>query len=537
MVISSLLIGQNDDYYKTLDKLSPESFYRRLSTLASDDFEGRGTGQPGGEKAARYIESEFKAAGLKPANSGGSFFQPIRMHGNTTLPGSELLLFDGKDTIKLQFGDEYLLYKTGDQTFTPSPMPMVFAGYGIIAPEYDYNDYFNLDVTNKIVVLLSGEPLSEHQEYFEGPAPTIYSYPESKQRIAISRGARGSVIIPFPCCEKDWGEFINEFSFEDVIPASAVTGQLSIMINPDNADLLFSGSGLNLEKLNRMHQNNSVACRELNTMLSFRGKFKRRDFISNNVAGIVEGSDRELKDEYIIVSAHYDHLGIGPAVKGDSIYNGLQDNAAGAAALLELAERFNQLEKKPARSIIFIAVTGEEKGLLGSTYYTQNPLRPLFKTRANVNIDGLAVIDQFNAVIGVGSKLSTLDDYLQKTAAQMNMTVEDIPEMFSQWESFNRSDQMAFAKAGIPSILILDAPNYRNISIDEGLKRNLYYSNNLYHSPFDDLNQKINLKASVQHLKFLFSFIYNIADSPVGIEWKPEVPWNIVRFRNIAEKK
>ena len=286
-----------------------------------------------------------------------------------------------------------------------------------------------------------------------------------------------------------------------------------------------------------MKEEKKIVSFPLRTELTFKGEYTQRDFLSQNIAGMVEGSDSELKDNYIIISAHYDHLGIGPPVNGDSVYNGALDNAIGVSVLLELAKSFSELNTSPKMSIIFLALTGEEKGLLGSQYYTDNPLVPLYKTVANINIDGIAFFRDFESIVGIGSEYSTLDSYLKETAIHLDLTVENVPPEFNQSEAFNQSDQVSFAVAGIPSILVLEGLKNKNKSREEVLNTFIDYIVNRYHSPQDDLNQNIDYVAGAQHAEVLFDLARNIANSEESPEWNSGSPYINERLRSIAEKK
>jgi len=435
--------------------------------------------------------------------------------------------------------EDYLMYTSGEQTFIPNPVPLVFVGYGIIAPEFDYNDYQLIDVEGKIVVMLSGEPESNEANYFMGEKETIYSLPESKQRLAISRGASGSIIIPYKENWKEdyWEEFKMQFAFENVTLPYNVTNNLSLLFNPEKAKNLFFGSGITLNEIFEMHKKNLIKSFPLNVKLSFNGVFKEREFISKNVIGIIEGKDSELKDSYLIISAHYDHLGIGPSINNDSIYNGAFDNAIGVAAVLELAKVLKVSEDSLKHSVIFLFLTGEEKGLIGSNYYIDHPLVPLYKTIADINVDGIAVFDEFNSIIGVGTEYSTLDKFLKSTTDELGLNISTIPAQFQQSESFYRSDQIAFAMAGVPSILTMDGIDYKHISTKEGLNRFYNYSENIYHTPFDDLTQKINLDAAIQHIEFLYLMSLKLLTSDETPVWKEGSPFINARLRSIAEKR
>lgn len=534
---TTLLISQEEIRPSFIDLNSTSlSIQKYLEVLASDIFEGRGTGTTGGDLAAKYIALEYSKYGLKPVGNEISYYQNIPMHGSNPLPSSELKIFSGdKDTL-LQLEKDYLLYKSGQQTFTPLPVPLVFVGYGIIAPEFDYNDYQSVDVEGKIVVFLDGEPDSDNPEFFNGDAPTIYSYASSKQRMALSRGAAGSILIPD---RKNliWEKQVSDFAFEDVNLAYSASNNLSILINPEAAGILFEDSDYSFDQILQMNEEKKILSFLLHTKLTFKGEYTQRDFLSQNIAGMIEGSDPDLKDSYLIISAHYDHLGIGPAVNGDSIYNGALDNAIGVSVLLELARSFSELKVPPRRSIIFLALTGEEKGLLGSSYYTDNPLIPLYKTVANINIDGIAFFRDFESIVGIGSEYSTLESYLNQTAVHLDLTVENVPPEFNQFEAFSQSDQVSFASAGVPSILVLEGLKNKHKSREEVLTAFIDYIVNRYHSPFDELNQNIDYIAAAKHTEVLFDLSNNIANSEESPEWKSGSPYINARLRSIAEKK
>ncbi len=537
LLISSFSDSQVQKNLSPIDlNSSAASIEKHLNALASDIFEGRGTGTNGGDLAAKYIALEYSKYGLVTVGDATSYYQNIPMHGSFPLPTSELKIYQGNEETTLQLEKDYLLFKSGQQTFTPIPLPLVFVGYGIIAPEFDYNDYQSVDVEGKIVVFLQGEPKSDNSDFFNGDVPTVYSYAYSKQRIALSRGAAGSILIP-ESSTLNWGKQVSDFAFEDVNLAYSASNNLSILINPEAVKILFKDSDYSFEEILQMKEEKKIVSFPLRTELTFKGEYTQRDFLSQNIAGMVEGSDPELKDNYIIISAHYDHLGIGPPVNGDSVYNGALDNAIGVSVLLELAKSFSELNTSPKMSIIFLALTGEEKGLLGSQYYTDNPLVPLYKTVANINIDGIAFFRDFESIVGIGSEYSTLDSYLKETAIHLDLTVENVPPEFNQSEAFNQSDQVSFAVAGIPSILVLEGLKNKNKSREEVLNTFIDYIVNRYHSPQDDLNQNIDYVAAAQHAEVLFDLARNIANSEESPEWNSGSPYINERLRSIAEKK
>jgi len=537
LLISSSLFSQVRSSFNDHDlNSSANAIEKHTQVLASDVFEGRGTGTTGGDLAAKYIALEYAKYGLKTVGDETSYYQNIPMHGSFPLPASELKIYRGDVEFILQLEKDYLLYKSGQQTFTPMPLQLVFVGYGIIAPEFDYNDYQSVNVEGKIVVFIDGEPESDDPDFFDAGRPTIYSAPVSKQRLAISRGAAGSILIPTET-NFIWDEQVSNFAFEDVSLAYSASNNLSLLLNPKKAELIFNKSEFSFEQIIQLKEEKRILSFPLITQLTFRGEFAQRDFLAQNIAGMIEGSDEELRDKYLIISAHYDHLGIGPVVKGDSIYNGALDNAIGVSVLLEMANLFSQTDTRPKRSIIFLALTGEEKGLLGSIYYTDNPLVPLYKTVASINIDGVALFPDFNSVVGIGSEYSTLKSFLDQTAEKYNLTVEDVPKEFDAVEAFNQSDQLSFATAGIPSILVLEGLDNKTISRDSVLNSFVDYIVNRYHSPQDDLNQEIDFIAAAQHQQVLFDLIMNIANSEEEPEWNSGSPFVNARLRSVAEKK
>lgn len=539
LIITEDCIGEVSITSPRQDVISKERFEGHLEYLGSDLFEGRGTGQRGGNLAARYLAYEFDKLNLIPIGNNNTYYQHIPMHESTPLKESRLTVFSKTDTTSLELGEDYILFKSGEQTFLPQPVELVFVGYGIIAPEYDYNDYYDMNVSGKIVVLLDGEPNSKDDRFFEGEKKTIYSHPESKLRDALSRGAVGTIIIPLQDVGllNNWESIKTSFSFNKISLAYNPASHLSLFINPAIVSKILVGSGKSLNDIITLHNENRLTSFELNVKISFYGRFRERDFIASNIVGMIRGSDSKLRDTYIIISAHYDHFGIGPAVNGDSIYNGVLDNAMGVAGLLEIAAAFKRLQQAPLRSIIFLLTTGEEHGLLGSKYYTDNPIVPLYKTVCNVNIDGVAFIDRFKSVIGVGTELSSLGEVLQKVAEENNLFVGKIPSLFVQSESFEFSDQLSFAVAGVPSTLIIDGTDYENISSEEGIARLIDYSKNKYHTPFDDLSIKIDYSASMQHLNFLFYFCKALAMTDKEILWYDGVQYKNARLRSRAEMR
>lgn len=526
----------NKNFYSLLNSINGDSIIAHLNYLASDELEGRGLGTKGLDLAADYIAHKFKSYGLERSSSLKNYFQEIPFISSQALETSELKIYSNDKITHLRINEDYFLYKSGQQTFIPTPLEMVFVGYGIVAPEYDYNDYQSIDVEGKIVVYLDSEPLSNDSGYFNGPQPTHYSFAEVKRQIALRRGAAGTILIPFDRYD-NWETVRRDFAQENVSLAYDIISNLSIIINRNVINEIFAGSGYSFEDIMNMHSQHKIKSFDLKSRLSFKGVFKEKTFLGKNVIGVIPGSDPKLKDSYLIISAHYDHLGIGPKIKNDSIYNGALDNAIGVAVMIELSRIFSQLDIKPKRTLVFIAFTAEEKGLLGSIFYTDNPVFPLYKTIANVNIDGIAFFRDFRSIIGVGSEFSSLKKNLLETADRFNLNVEPLPETFRIIDSFSNSDQYAFASSGVPSILISEGLENKSKSREEVMLAFIDYFENRYHTPFDDLSQFIDKEAAVRHAKIIFDFCFHLADSIQEPKWNSDSPFLKARLRSIAEKK
>lgn len=513
-------------------------FTAHFRYLASDQLQGRGTGTPGAEMAAQYIADQLSSFGVVPVQENYSFYQYIPMHRSRPLPGTVLTIMDSAEATPetLQVAEDFLIYRGGNQASLVHPVPLVFVGYGIVAPEFDYDDYQDINVAGKMVLFLEGEPASADADFFNGDQTTAYAYAEAKQRIAISKGAVGTIMVmECPEDEAGWSRFQQEFYFEDISLAYQVAGPLSLLLNPGRTRQL-TRSSLSACDLYTEVREFRYQPRELPVQVSFTGYFQNHDFLSANVVGLVPAG-KNRSEETILISAHYDHLGIGMAVNGDSIYNGLQDNALGVAMTLELARYFARHAGVLQRDLIFLLTTGEEKGLLGAQYYVDHPLRPLYKTVANLNIDGVASIDEFREVIGVGAELSDLGMLLYKIASVNGLREVQIPPGFQKNESFARSDQIAFARGGIPAINILDGPAYKNFSDEQGVRVLAEWFDNYYHTPFDDLKQNISREGISQHFDLLRQYIELVANYTGKIEWNPNTEYYHIRLQTIAEKR
>jgi hypothetical protein len=511
---------------------------RHMKALGADAMEGRGTGTPGIEAAAAYIETRLAEIGLEPMGIDGSFRQPVPLHGSTPLPESRLRLEGPPGTPRrLELWEDYVLFRSGNETFVPRPLPLEFVGYGIIAPELDYNDYLRRDVEGKIAVVLAGEPPSDDPAFFDGTSRTIYSDPEMKFRIALSRGAKGCFLLPSPRegAHVDWEQTRRAFEPEDVVLPYRITGSLNVLLRLERAPVLFARARRSFDDVLELDRKGTLEGFPLRVEASFSGTFRERDFLGANLVARLPGSDPLLRDEYVIVSAHYDGLGVGPALDGDTIYNGVVDNASGTAAVLEIARALAESPDRPRRSILFVFLTGEEKGLLGSRYYGDHPVVPLHRTVAAINVDGLSVLDTTESFVGIGSKYSTLGDLLGRVLAERGLRREEVPPAFEELRPFYDSDQIAFAQVGIPSILVLEGFSYRHLGTEKGLRRFLEWGRSRYHLPSDDLRQPLDADAIEQHVRVLLAYVREVGNTFTEPQWLPGSPFTAARLRSLAE--
>lgn len=522
-----------------LRDLAASRLAAHIQFLGHDSLRGRAPGTPGGQAAAEYIAARLREYGIDPAGPHGSWFQPVPIHAGRPSPGTRLRIQGPRRSVTLALGDDYLLYTTGAATLIPSPVPMVFAGYGISAPEYDYDDYHDIDVRGAVAVFLSGEPPSADSAYFDGDHLTAHALPETKQRQALAHGARGSLLIPSPreTAGPQWSGLQAEFSFPHRALPYGAAKNLAAVLHPRAAEFLFHHARRSFREIMHADSCGRMESFPLHPRLCFHGSFQEEDLTAPNVVGQLRGSDPLLREQWIVLSAHYDGLGTGRPVRGDSIYNGVIDNASGVAALLEVARAMEAHPRRAPRSVLFLFTTGEESGLLGARYYCDHPLAPLHRTAAHLNFDGLAFLDMFDDVTGVGAGESTLEEILQRVAAGLGLAVSPIPALFSGHDEILRGDHYAFASAGIPSLLVQEGTAYRNIGSDEGLRRLVAWGRETYHTPFDDLAQPIRVEAAFQHLQLLAALSDTLARTLIVPQWKPGSPFAAARLRTLAEER
>ncbi len=502
-----------------------------VRVLSSDRFEGRAPGSKGEKLTVAYIENQFKNMRLKPGNINGSYIQKVPLVGLTPDPAMTLTLRKEGKTIRLQYLSDFVAWT---RKIVPEiklkESPLLFVGYGIQAPEFNWDDYKGADVRGKTLVMLVNDPpvadpanpLQPDPAVFGGKAMSYYGRWTYKYDIGGEKGAAGVILVhetvpagyPWSVVEGFGGERFN-------LATGQNSGKADIegWIGLDQAKNLFSLAGLDYETLKRKASERSFQPVPLNVTASIAFRNRKRNIHSRNVVGKVEGSNPNLKDEYVIYTAHWDHLGIGPPVNGDRIYNGAIDNASGVAGLVEVARAFTRLPAPPMRSILFISTTAEEQGLLGAEFYASNPIYPLAKTLAVINMDGLNVYGRTRDIILVGLGNSELDEYVEKAATRQGRVVAADPEPEKGF--YYRSDHFPFAKRGVPALNPDNGIDYVGRSPEYGRKLRDDYTANDYHKPTDAIRSNWDMSGMVEDLQLFWMVGREVANADRYPEWKP----------------
>ena len=513
--------------------ITADGVLSHIKVLASDEFEGRGPGTRGEELSINYIADQFKKIGLVPGNTDGTYFQKVPLVGITTKQDAELKIKAAGKDLKLKFGDDFIARTVRVVEKTGFDADMVFVGYGVVAPEYGWDDYKGMDVRGKVLIMLVDDPQVPDPKNrakldanaFKGRAMTYYGRWTYKYEIAAEKGAAGVLVVhETDSAGYPWAVPRGSFTIEnfDLVAKDNNMARVNVegWITTERTRQLFGVLGLDFDSMKKAAVRKAFKPVFLKAHAKLELEQKIRRIESNNVVGKLEGSDPKLKDEYVIYTAHWDHLGIGlPNEKGDKIYNGALDNASGCAALIELARAFKAVPKPPRRSILFMSVTAEEKGLVGSKYYAENPIYPLEKTVAEINMDG---IDQWGptkdlTVIGLGN--STLDDVLRQAAAERGRVLR--PDAEPEKGHYYRSDHFNFAKQGVPALEAESGIDFVGKPPGWGMKKRDEYTAHDYHKPSDEIKPDWDLSGAVDDLRLLMTVGYRVANADKYPEWKP----------------
>ncbi len=519
--------GQVDDRGLEVPELPgtgiSESIYvEHLKTLSSDEFEGRAPGTRGERLTLDYLVGEFREMGLEPGY-GDSFLQPVEMREINNEHRSDLVIgFDDDSSLTLSYPEEMIIWsRRPDSEHAVEDSELVFVGYGVVAPEYDWNDYEGLDVEGKTVIILVNDPgfATDDEALFNGKAMTYYGRWTYKYEEAARQGAAGAIIVhETEPASYGWDVVANSWSgpqFElgesGDEPLMAIEG----WITDDSARELFSRSGQDFDELKEQARTADFQWAALDASLDADVRHRIREGTSYNVLAKVPGESRP--DETIVYTAHWDHLGRNLAVPGsEGIYNGAIDNASGTAGILELARVFSE-GPPPERSVLFLAVTLEEYGLLGSRHYVNEPVFPHAQTVANINLDAMTMIGPTEDVVVVGYGNSELEEYLAAAVKTQDRHV--VPEPTPEAGFYYRSDHFNFARAGIPALYAKGGIQHRDKGEEYGRKQQRDYTENRYHQTADEFNTDWDFRGVVEDMELMYKVGRMLADSEDWPEW------------------
>jgi Zn-dependent M28 family amino/carboxypeptidase len=525
-----------------------------IKMLSSDEFGGRAPGTEGENRTIQYLTVQFKEMSLdgriQPGNPKGGWLQKVPLIGLTPVDVAPLLVKKGEETQSFAPQTDVVAFSQRvTDAISVADAEVVFAGYGVQAPEFQWDDFKGMDVKGKVVVVLVNDPpVPDPQandgldpKVFGGRAMTYYGRWTYKYDKGAELGAAAVLIVhetgpagyPFSVVQGFGGqERFDLVTADKNMRRPAIQGWLSL----EAATRLFTAAGQDYQKLKAQAATRDFKPVSLGVTASMGFKQKTRTVESNNVIARLPGSDEKLRDEYVIYTAHWDHLGIGEARDGDKIYNGAVDNASGTAALLEIARALSKAKPAPKRTILFMAVTAEEQGLLGSQHYAENPLYPLEKTLANINTDAnLPLWGRTRDVIVIGLGASDLDDYLRDAAKEQDRTLS--PDAEPEKGSYYRSDHFNFAKVGVPALATDEGIDYRDQPPGFGKQKRDDYTANEYHAPSDHVKPDWELGGYAEHAKLLMAVGYRVAQADKYPEWKPGNEFRAIREKSLAKTR
>ncbi len=493
------------------------SWWSYVKVLAADDMEGRETGSAGLRRAEAYIVEQLKVNGLEPAGADG-FYQPVKFESRQIVEGaSSLDLIKGKTVEPLSFADD-AFFSTRVDLASSLEAPLVFAGYGLSIPEKNYDDLAGLDLKGKIAVIVSGAPSD-----IPGALASHYQTPGERWKALKKAGAAGTIIILNPgSMDIPW----TRISANRAHPSMSLSGQefdetagekISVIFNPAHAGKLFEASGHNVQEiLDLARERKPLPHFPLAFSLRAKAEVNKKTVESANIVARLSGSDPKLRNELVVLSAHIDHIGIGEPINGDRIYNGAMDNASGSAVLLDVAASLRRSAVKPRRSILFLFVTGEEKGLLGSRYFTAHPTVRPGSMVADINIDMFLPIVPLKVLTIYGLAESDLGGMAEQAAGALGVRSQADPE--PQRNAFIRSDQYNFIRLGVPALAM-------KVGFEPGSPEQKVFKDWLtqrYHAPSDDLDQPVNLEAAAKYEQIMRDLLLRVADTPGRPQWNAD---------------
>ena len=526
-----------------LPNINTDAILADIRKLSSDEFEGRAPGSKGEQLTVQYLIDQFKAAGLEPGNPDGTWIQKVPLVGLKPEVQGPFVVKKGVQTRNFRIRDDVVVFsKHVEDEVRLEDSELIFAGYGVQAPEYQWDDFAGMDVKGKtIIVLVNDPPVTTpdgvlDDKTFRGKAMTYYGRWTYKHEKAAELGAAGVLVVhetipagyPFAVVQGMGGE-----SFDLVTPdKNANRARIEGWMSVEAATALLKMAGQDYQKLKAEAATRNFKPVALGMTASVSLKQKMKTVESQNVIARISGSDPVLKNEHVIYTAHWDHLGVGEPVKGDAIYNGAIDNASGVATVLEIARQLTKVKTKPKRSILFAMVTAEEQGLLGSQYYSEFPLYPLTKTAAVINVDTVNQWGRTKDLILVGLGASDLDDYAREAAAEQGRAIA--PDAEPEKGFYYRSDHFNFAKKGVPALDPHSGVDYIGKPEGYGKTRREQYTANDYHAPSDEVKPDWDLSGAVEDAKLFLAVGYRVAQAEKLPEWKPGNEFKSIRDKSLG---
>jgi Zn-dependent M28 family amino/carboxypeptidase len=517
-------------------RVDPERIRAHVRFLSDDLLEGRGTGQRGGDIAAEYIATQFALYGLKPVGDNGTYMQKVPMVGITPQPATTFALVPAKGGANdLKPLDQYVAYDQTQQPQSDVNAEIVYVGYGIEAPEYNWDDYKGTDVKGKVLLMLVNEPPSDDTKFFKGKALTYYGRWTYKYEQAARKGAVGAILIHrTDMASYPWEVVRNSNSGEKSFLKLDGTPKLKVAswIQLDVAKQLAASSGMDLDKMMSDAQSRDFHPATLPVKLKARMVSKIRPFESNNVIGRLPGLDNKLKDEAVLYTAHYDHLGIRPEMPGDNIYNGANDNATGCGILLELAHVFSLAAQRPRRSILFASVTAEEQGLLGSEYLGKHPPVPASKITLDLNYDDVPPLGAPEEVEVSGSERTTFYPTVQALAKEFRLNIR--PDARPEAGHYYRSDHFSLARVGIPAFSVNEGMKYKGHDAAWGMQQADEFTAKHYHQPSDEYHPEMDFTGDAAMARFGFALGWQAATMPGTIGWEKGDEFEAARMKSMS---
>jgi Zn-dependent M28 family amino/carboxypeptidase len=515
VVLALVITGCGVDPVKEAEKVITEEFlFGHTRYLSHDLLEGRGPGTRGDDLARHYIAAQFEAMGIEPGGPDGTYFQSVPLIGMTVDRNTHLMVTRGNQRRIFRYHEDFMPFSGVLDPTVPISGDLVFVGYGIQAPEFDWDDYKGRDMSGKILVMLNDDPGTEETpDFFGGKARTYYGRWTYKYEIAAELGAAGAIIIhttpsagyPFSVVQSSWGGENFELRVDDDVPRLPLKAWTSETASRD----ILGMAGPTLEDLKERALRHDFEPVSLNMRASSTIRQTLRNIDTYNVLGLLRGGDPNYSDEVVVYTAHYDHFGIGEPVDGDSIYNGALDNASGVAMMLSIANAFTDLSIPPHRSILFAAVGAEEFGLLGSEFYVRNPTFPHPTIVANINTDNTNIYGQTRDIVFLGADRSTIGEVIESIADKRRMVIgtDRAPEQ----GYFYRSDHFSFAKGGIPAVSLRTGDDFIGRPEGWGEERKQEYTARHYHQPSDVIRDDWDLRGAVDQARFCFELGWQLA--------------------------